>query len=140
MVRRLERIEGRLFTEGGCLFLVVSVDNDTGAARVSCRVDGKTQIFEMPLAEVTQRVSSGANLILDNLNAPDSVKRIRQKDGAWFFAAREGQIGPYDSQEQARQELVRYILSMQTVNEGGRAPRRPVRARRRETASSPQPA
>ena len=138
MVRRLERIEGRLFTEGGCLFLVVSVDTNAGAARVSCRVDGKTQIFEMPLAEVTQRVSSGANLILDNLNAPDSVKRIRQKDGVWFFAAREGQIGPYDSQEQARQELVKYILSMQTVNEGGRAPRRPVRARRREKASSLQ--
>lgn len=140
MTRRLERIEGRLFTEGGCLFMVVSVDATAGLARVSCRVDGRPQIAEMALAEVAERVSSGSSLILDNLNAPDSVKRIRQKDGAWYFSAREGQIGPFDSQEEARQELVKYILSMQTVNKTSREPRRPVRARRRENASSPQAA
>lgn len=129
MTRGLRRFEGRLFAEDGCLFLVVQTDLANETARVSCRVDGHTQVVDMPLHEVASRVSSGAALILDNLNAPESTRRVVRSDDGWFFTSREGEQGPFESAEQARQALVRYILRMQTAAES--VPRQPRASGRR---------
>lgn len=128
MTQNLARFEGRLFAEGGCLFLVVHVNEAAEVARVSCRVDGQTQLIEMPLSEVARRVASGAALILDNLNSPESARRVlRHKDG-WYFSAREGEIGPFESETQAGQELVKHILCMQTAGTAARQPLPTARA------------
>jgi hypothetical protein len=136
VTRPLARIEGRLFAEDGYLFLIVHADEATGVARVSCRMDGQTQIIELPLAEVTKRIVSSARLILDNLNGPETAKRIiEQKDG-WYFSAREGQMGPFDSRKEAGHKLTKYILSMQTVNGTPREPSRSAQSRRHEAAAA----
>lgn len=114
MTKPLGRFEGRLFAEGGCLFMVVRADEAAGTARVSCRVDRQTQVIEMPLADVAKRVSSGAQLVLDNLNGPETTRRIQKQKDGWYFSAREGQMGPYGSEQEAARQLGRYILSMQT--------------------------
>lgn len=137
VTKPLARVEGRLFVESGCLFLVVHADEATGEARVTCRMDGQVQVVEMPFAEVVKRVASSTGLMLDNLNAPETAKRIIEDEDGWYFASREGRIGPFPSRKQAGHQLVSYILSMQTVR--GAAPREPARAarsRRREAATA----
>ncbi|MEM8769322.1 MAG: DUF6316 family protein [Pseudomonadota bacterium] len=115
MTQGLHRLEGRLFAESGTLFMVVQTEEQDDVARVSYRVNDQTQVIEMPLTEAARRVSAGSNLILDNLNSPESSRRILEQQEGWFFVSREGNIGPYESQEEAGQELGRYILSMQTT-------------------------
>lgn len=128
MTKPLARFEGRLFAEGGCLFLVVHADETTGEARVTCRIDGQTQVMDMPLDQVAQRVSASTGLILDNLSGPGTAKRLLQQEHGWFFNAREGRMGPYDSKRRAARELVRYVLCMQAERAPGEAPGKPRRA------------
>ncbi len=127
MTKPLGRFEGRLFAEGGCLFMVVRADEAAGTARVSVRVDRQTQVIDMPLPEVAKRVSSGAQLVLDNLNGPDSVRRIKKQQDGWHFTTREGLMGPYDSEQDAARQLGRYILCMQTEPPSRKAPARAAR-------------
>ena len=133
MTRPLTRLEGRLFTEGGCLFLIVNVDEAAGTAHVSGRIDGRVQVVEMPLVEVTRRVAASAGVILDNLNAPDNDERLVHASDGWYFAAREGRVGPYASREEAGRRLAAYVLSMQTVPGAPRGPALPARGRRRRS-------
>lgn len=139
MTTSLSRFEGRLFAEGGCLFLVVHVDQATGIGRVTCRIDDVTQVTELPLAEIARRVSQGAELILDNLNGPQAVQRLLRRKGGWYFSSREGEIGPFDSKQEAGQQLARYILSMQSQGSPRRGATR-FGARREDLAAAPQPA
>ena len=134
MARTLSRFEGRLFSESGCLFLVVQTDETAGVARVTCRLGEQTEVLEMPLAEVARRISASPGLILDNLNGPGSAKRMAESEDGWYFQAREGRIGPFDSREEAGRELVRYVLSMQTSGSSRREPLRPPGTRRRAQA------
>ena len=130
MTIRMNRYEGRLFAEGGTLFMVIQTDAESNSARVSYRADDETHIIDMPLAEVAQHVGASSRLILDNLNGPESAKRLlKQKDG-WYFASREGQMGPHASKSDAGQAMGRYILSMQSENESSRAPARSAGKRR----------
>ena len=133
MTRPLGRFEGRLFAEDGCLFMVVRANEVTGEARVTCRVDGHTQVIEMPVADVARRVSANAGLMLDNLNGPNTAKRLLQKDDGWYFASREGDKGPFLSRKEAAGQLIRYVLCMQTQPDA--APREPLRAERRVAAA-----
>ncbi len=131
---RLNRYEGRLFAEGGTLFMVVQADARNDAARVSYRVNDRTHVIDMPLSDVATRVSAGSSLILDNLNGPESAKRILQLDDGWYFASREGRQGPFESRDDAGLAMGRYILSMQSVNETPRTPNRAVGKRRADAA------
>lgn len=138
MTTCLSRFEGRLFAEGGCLFLVVRVDQESGIGRVSCRIDGERQLIDMPLTDIANRVAKGAGLILDNLNGPQAARRLRQRNEGWYFAAREGEKGPFDSRQTAGEELVRYILSMQSLHESRREPlRSPARRPSRPEVGEP---
>lgn len=112
--RNLRRFEGRLFAEGGCLFMVVEADQTLGTARVSCRIEGQLTVIEMPYAEMARRVCASAGLVLDNLNSPESAERIVKKADGWHFCSREGLMGPYESEQEAASQLGRYVLSMQT--------------------------
>jgi|GEM_PF-3563117 len=109
------RLEGRLFAEAGTMFMVLDADDHSGTARVSCSLDGEQQVVEMPLAEVVRRISTASTLILDNMNSPESLRRITRQGDNWYFASREGSIGPYLSKADAAQNLCRYILAMQTT-------------------------
>ena len=110
------RFEGRLFSEEGRLYFVLDVDTESGIARVSCRVDGRQQVIEMPLAEVGLRLSSSSSLLLDGMNTSDTSKRIiRQTDG-WFFTTREGPKGPYPSDRDANQALSKHILARSSAS------------------------
>ena len=108
------RFEGRLFAEDGRLYYVVEADEAAGTARVSCRIAGEHRVIEMPVAEVAQRISAGSDLVLDNINSNETSKRVLRKDDGWYFSAREGLMGPYDSDEDAERELGRYILAAQS--------------------------
>ena len=112
---RLRRFEGRLFTEDGMLFLVVAADHTQETARVSCRVEGTTQVVDMPLSEVARRLTANPDLKLDNLNGPDAARRIVCQDGEWFFTAREGMQGPFDTSDAAKHGLARHVLRMQAA-------------------------
>ena len=120
MTRNLNRLEGRLFTQGGTLFMVVHADEANDTAQVSYRVNDQTQLLDLPFSEAAARVAGGANLILDNLNGPSSARRILEMKDGWYFASREGEMGPYDSREEAGQQLGRYILSMQEIGKTSR--------------------
>jgi hypothetical protein len=122
MSRNLNRLEGRLFTESGTLFMVVHADEANNQAQVSFCINEETQVLDLPFSEAAARVAKGANLILDNLNSPESAKRILQMKDGWYFASREGEMGPYESKEQAGQNLGRYILSMQEIGKTSREP------------------
>jgi len=111
---RTKRFEGRLFAESGCLFMVVAVDEPEGKARVSCRLDGQSVVLDMPLAEVSRRISASSGIQLDNLNSPDSRRRLQRLDDGWHFTSREGLMGPYPTEKDAARELARYVLSRQT--------------------------
>jgi hypothetical protein len=128
VTKPLGRFEGRLFAEGGCLFLVVHADEMTREARVTCRIDGQTQVIDMPFDQMARRVGAATGLILDNLSAPATAKRLLQQEDGWYFAAREGHKGPYESKKMAGRELVRYVLCMQTERAATDVPREPRRA------------
>ncbi len=110
----MNRLEGRLFAESGALFMVIHANEAEDLAQVSFRVNDQTQVIDMPFSEASARVANGSSLILDNLNSPNAARRLLEMKDGWYFAAREGQMGPYDSKEQAGQELGKYILTMQT--------------------------
>jgi hypothetical protein len=130
MTRILNRLEGRLFTESGTLFMVVHADESNDQAQVTFRVNEETQVLDLPFSEAAARVAGGANLILDNLNSPEAAKRILEMKDGWYFASREGEIGPYESKEEAGQRLGRYILSMQETGQTSREQTRSQPARR----------
>ena len=108
------RMEGRLFSAEGRLYFILDVDTDSGFARVSCRADGVQQIIEMSISEVGLRLSSGSNLLLDNVSTEDTSNRIIQRNDGWFFSTREGLNGPYLSDTEANLALNKYILSVQS--------------------------
>jgi hypothetical protein len=116
-VHALRRLEGRLFAEDGCLFMVLQIDGES--ARVSCRLDGRTRVVDLPTIEVTQRVAASAGLALDNLHGPQATRRVLHKDDGWYFASREGLIGRYPSEDDAASALARYVLAMQTMRSEG---------------------
>lgn len=140
MSKCLGRFEGRLFVESGCLFMVVAADEAAEKARVSCRIDGQTQVIEMPLADVAQRVAASAGMILDNLNGPESARRLHQRKDGWYAAAREGHIGPFASEKEAGRELVKHILAMQAANDTPREPLRSAGSRSNDNRTAKQPA
>jgi len=113
------RYEGRLFAEDGRLYLVVEANETTGRARVSCCIDGERHVLDMPITEVSKRISSGNSLILDNINAPATTQRVLEKEGGWFFSAREGIKGPYPSRDKAEKALGRYIVAAQSAAAAG---------------------
>ena len=110
------RLEGRLFAVGGTLYMVLETDRSEGFARVSFRDVDVTQVIEMPLAAVAQRVGNTTGLKLDNLNGVQSTRRLTEEEGGWYFSTRKGREGPFDSQLEAGRRLGRYVLSMQTTN------------------------
>ena len=95
--------------------MVIATDPAEGTAQVSCRMDGQQLVLDMPIAEVSKRISSSTSLVLDNLNGPETKRRIVEDENGWCFSAREGLMGPYPSEQEAARALGRYILSMQTV-------------------------
>ena len=131
MSRNLNRLEGRLFTESGTLFMVVHADEANDQAQVSFCINEETQVLDLPFSEAAARVAKGANLILDNLNSPESAKRILEMKDGWYFASREGEMGPYESKEEAGQRLGRYILSMQEIGKTSREPEPQAQSARR---------
>jgi hypothetical protein len=114
MRKRVGRLEGRLFADDGCLFMVLGVDEEQGLATVSCRVAGTRQVVEMPIDQVYQRISSERALILDNLNGSETLRRVHEGEDGWYFVSREGAQGPFVSKDVAANQLCRYILTMQT--------------------------
>ena len=132
------RLEGRLFAEAGTLFLVLEVSDTAGTARVSCCLEGERQIIDMPLVDVMTRVGTAGALQLDNINAPETIQRISLRDDGWYFAAREGRIGPYATKHDAAQNLGRYILAMQTQPpQAVRAPQAKQVAQRKSVKENP---
>jgi len=121
------RYEGRLCSEAGCLYLVVGVDVEAGIARVSCRLDGRQQVIEMPIAEVGLRLAASANLSLDGLDSADTRNRITHRSDGWYFSTREGPKGPYRSKSDADISLRTYILSAQS-DPASRSERAPIAA------------
>ncbi len=94
--------------------MVVEADEASGIGRVSCSIDGKQQIIEMPLNEIGRRISLGGYLVLDNVSGSELSKRITRKKDGWYFSVREGLKGPFRSGEEAERELSRHILASQT--------------------------
>ena len=94
--------------------MVVAVNESEGSARVSCRLDGQSVVLDMPLTEVSRRISASAGIQLDNLNGPDSKRRLQSREDGWHFTTREGPKGPYPTEKDAARELARYVLCMQT--------------------------
>ena len=123
----MARFEGRLFAKGGSLFLVVAADQKADTARVSCQLDGQRMVLEMSLTEVSRLVAESASLNLDNLNGPDTTRRVEERQDGWYFTSREGAKGPYGSAEDARRALGHYVLAAQTEtpSQPAREPRRP---------------
>jgi len=111
----VNRFEGRLFLEDARLCMVVEADESTGIGRVSSRVDGQSQIVEMPLSEIGKRLSMSAKMTLDSIGAATSAQRVQQKSDGWYFAAREGLQGPFSSHDEARSELDSYLLASQSA-------------------------
>lgn len=110
--------------------MVVGVDEQAATARVSCRLDGQSVVVELPLQEVSRRITASAGLHLDNLNSPNSRRRLQRQDGGWHFISREGLQGPYPSERDAARELARYVLLMQTAPAAGEGTARSSTAER----------
>lgn len=115
----IKRFEGRLFAEEGRLCLVVEVKEEERIARVSCCIDGNRTILEMPIAEVGKRLSAGSDLVLDNINGEQAKKRVVKKKDGWFFSAREGLKGPFDTEDAAEAGLQEHILAAQSTAAAG---------------------
>jgi len=111
----VNRFEGRLFVDKGRLCMVVEADELTGVGRVSSRVDGKTIVTEMPVAEIAQRLSMAAKMTLDSIGSATAARRIEQRADGFFFTAREGLQGPFASTEEAEEELDRHLLMAQSA-------------------------
>lgn len=126
----MNRLEGRLFAESGTLFMVIHANEAENSAQVSFRVNEQTQVIDLPFSEASARVANGSSLILDNLNSPQAARRLLEMNDGWYFASREGKMGPFDSQAQAGQELGRYILTMQSEKITSREPDEAPVARR----------
>lgn len=122
------RLEGRLFSDKGCLYLVLDVDTESGFARVSFRADGRQQVIQVPVSEVVLRLSSSSKLRLDSLSTADTSNRIIQQTDGWFFTTREGPKGPYLSEPEANLALSKYILSAQGTSVSGVTGRVPISA------------
>ncbi len=110
----IKRFEGRLFAEEGRLCLIVEVKDEERIARVSCCIDGKRTILEMPISEISKRLSAGSDLVLDNLNSEQASKRVMQKKDGWYFSAREGLKGPFETAEAAQEGLQTYVIAAQS--------------------------
>jgi len=123
--KRVGRLKGRLFADDGCLFMVLTVDEEQGMATVSCRIAGTRQVVEMPIDRVYERVSAERSLILDNLNSTDMISRIFEEKDGWHFVSREGNKGPFPSKDAAANQLCRYIVAMQTQPADPHMPPRP---------------
>ena len=107
------RYEGRLFTDDGRLCMVIEADPESGIGRVSTRIDGQQQMLEMPLSEIGNKIAAAAGLTLDTVNSETQTARVIRKPDGWFFNAREGLKGPYQSSEAAERELNEYVISAQ---------------------------
>jgi len=45
-----------------------------------------------------------------------SEERLFQVNGRWFFAAREGDVGPFPTREEAEQEMRRYVVQRRELD------------------------
>ncbi|MEM1434671.1 MAG: DUF6316 family protein [Pseudomonadota bacterium] len=50
-----------------------------------------------------------------------SSARTFQMNGSWYFAAREGEVGPFPTQKAAQLELVRYVADREQLESFQRA-------------------
>jgi len=123
MSQPLHRYEGRMFAAEGHLFLVIRVDEAGGIATVSCRMDGRTDVFDMSYAELVRRIRKAPPPLLDNLKGPTAAKRICSEADGWYFRSREGLMGPFASHEEAERGLLRHVLLMQSADGGSRRKR-----------------
>jgi hypothetical protein len=114
------RAVGRLFSKEGKLHLVLDIDAERAVAKVSRRLDQSTEVVEMAVSEVIERLGSGSTLKLDGLNSEQTEHRIFSKDGEWYFKAREGEYGPYADKAAAKRALERHILLAQEEGRTGR--------------------
>ncbi len=95
--------------------MVVEVDETSCLGSVSYSVDGTRHLIEMPLSEISRCVSLGANLKLDNVNSENLSSRVVKENDGWFFKAREGLKGPFNTAGEAEQGLGQYIVSAQSA-------------------------
>jgi len=119
----LHRLEGRLFIEDSRLCMVISVDAASGMGRVSSRVHNERLIRTMPLAEISNRLSTTAKL--DNVRGPEAMHRVFCADSPaaddsdeaeqWYFNTREGRQGPFECEQGAAQALSQYIIASQSA-------------------------
>ncbi len=79
-------------------------------ARVSCQ----RRLIEMPLADVSAKLSAYTHLSLDGLNSERTARRLVEREDGWFFRTREQDlVGPYASQEAANDAMNQYIIKAQ---------------------------
>lgn len=114
------RAVGRLFSKDGRLHLVLEVVPERGMARVSRRVGDATEVVELAVGEVMQRLGGAQPLKLDGLSSDATDRRLVERDEAWFFKAREGEHGPYPDAQSAQRALKRHILTAQEEGRTGR--------------------
>lgn len=119
--RSLKRFEGRLYVDQGKLYFILEALPEAGTARVSCRVDGKTEVSTVPLADIVAILAANPELQLDALGSKESSKRVKKRANGWFFHSREGEQGPYMSADEAEEALQQHILSSQSTAEGHQA-------------------
>ena len=108
-----QRTVGRLFSKAGCLHLVLEVNSVRGFAKVSCRINDATEVIEMPISEIIDRLGNSNALKLDGLSTQETEERVVEKDSHWFFQAREGDHGPYPSEKTAKRAMKQHILCAQ---------------------------
>jgi len=87
---------------------------------VSCRISDATEVIVMPISEVIDRLGSSNTLKLDRLSSEETEERVVEKNNHWFFKAREGEYGPFESEKTAKHALKRHILSAQEEGRTGR--------------------
>jgi len=116
----LKYLEGRLFTEGGILFMVVETDVKQDLARVSYRTNDQTLVVDMSLRDVSRCLERSSHIILDNINSPETHQRVEQNDHGWFFNTREGSFGHFESEQEAGVNLAQHILRMQSLKVSSR--------------------
>jgi hypothetical protein len=121
--RCAQRTVGRVFSKGGRLHLVLEVDSGEGVAKVSCRIDDKTQVIFLPITEVIKHLGNSITLKLDGLSSDETEERVIAKGNRWFFKAREGEHGPFANEQAAKRALKHHILSAQEEGRTGRPAR-----------------
>jgi len=95
--------------------MVIRVDDDAGIGLVSFRAEDQQQLIEMPLTEIGLRITSSRQPVLDNINSQKSFARVSSSKEGWFFTAREGLQGPYQTEDEAQRELGQYIVATQSA-------------------------